>query len=420
MKVAVIGGGISGLCTSYYLLKAGVQVELFEPHKPNKENKKEVPFGASYVNAGYLTPSHIIPLSSPSLFASGLKMMFQRKSPFYIKPRLSANLIKWGFNFAKHSNNKHVDYAIPEIAQINLYSKELFQEILSSNEIGDFQYRDRGLLMIYKTKEVGDEELEVSHRASEFGIKSELLEHEALKKIEPHIHPSVLGAVRYYSDVSTNPIEFMSKMWAYLMAHQNFNLVENKVEAIDLNRAEVRLYTDSGEGYSFDKVAITTGAQANRLLKSAGDSILLEAGKGYAIQTPKSNHIAFPALLLESKVAVSPFKDIIRFSGTMELSGINHNINKLRVSAIAESAEQYYQGLSVNDFKLDKVRCGLRPLSPDGLPYIGVSKDPRIVVNTGGAMMGWSIGPAAGKMTTAVLLEQKTEISLSPFVLNRF
>ena len=110
----------------------------------------------------------------------------------------------------------------------------------------------------------------------------------------------------------------------------------------------------------------------------------------------------------------------IRFSGTMELSGINHNINKLRVSAIAESAEQYYQGLSVNDFKLDKVRCGLRPLSPDGLPYIGVSKDPRIVVNTGGAMMGWSIGPAAGKMTTAVLLEQKTEISLSPFVLNRF
>ena len=327
MKVAVIGGGISGLCTSYYLVKSGVQVELYEPHKPTKENDKEVPFGASYVNAGYLTPSHIIPLSSPSLFASGLKMMFQRQSPFYIKPRLSANLMKWGLNFAKYSNNKHVDYAIPEIAQINLYSKALFQEILSSNEIGDFQYRDRGLLMMYKTKEVGEEELEVSHRATEFGIKSKRLDHEELKKIEPNIHPSVMGAVRYYSDVSTNPIEFMSKMWSYLMADQNFSLVENKVTAIDLNGTEVKLYTDSGEGHFYDKVAITTGAQANHLLKSAGDSILLEAGKGYAIQTTKSDHIKFPALLLESKVAVSPFEDRIRFSGTMELSGINHNIN---------------------------------------------------------------------------------------------
>jgi len=420
MKVAVIGGGISGLCTSYYLIKAGVQVELYEPHKPTRENDKEVPFGASYVNAGYLTPSHIIPLSSPSLFASGLKMMFQRKSPFYIKPRLSTNLMKWGLNFAKYSNNKHVDYAIPEIAQINLYSKALFQEILSSNEIGHFQYRDRGLLMMYKTKEVGEEELEVSHRATEFGIKSEQLNHEALKKIEPNIHASVMGAVRYYSDVSTNPIEFMSKMWTYLMAHQNFSLVEHKVTAIDLNGTEVKLHTDSGEGHFYDKVAITTGAQANHLLKSAGDSILLEAGKGYAIQTSKSDHIKFPALLLESKVAVSPFEDRIRFSGTMELSGINHNINNLRVSAIAESAEQYYQGLSIADFKLQEARCGLRPLSPDGLPYIGASKDPRVVVNTGGAMMGWSIGPAAGKMTTAVLVEQKSEISLSPFALNRF
>ena len=420
MKVAVIGGGISGLCTSYYLVKAGVQVELYEPYKPNKENNKEVPFGASYVNAGYLTPSHIVPLSSPSLFASGLKMMFQRKSPFYIKPRLSTNLIKWGLNFAKHSNNKHVDYAIPEIAQINLYSKELFQEILSSNEIGNFQYRDRGLLMMYKTKEVGEEELEVSHRATEFGIKSEQLNHEALKKIEPHIHNSVIGAVRYYSDVSTNPIEFMSKMWAYLISHQNFNLVENKVEAIHLKKSSIDVQIECGQENSCDKVVVTTGAQANFLLKSVGDSILLEAGKGYAIQTFKSDHIRFPALLLESKVAVSPFEDRIRFSGTMELSGINHNINKLRVSAIAESAEQYYQGLSTADFKLNEARCGLRPLSPDGLPYIGASKDPRIFVNTGGAMMGWSIGPAAGKLITAVLLEQKTELSLSPFALNRF
>ncbi len=420
MKVAVIGGGISGLCTSYYLVKAGVKVELYEPHKPNKENKKEVPFGASYVNAGYLTPSHIIPLSSPSLFASGLKMMFQRKSPFYIKPRLSMNLMKWGLNFAKHANNKHVNYAIPEIAQINLYSKELFQEILSSNEIGDFQYRDRGLLMMYKIKEVGEEELEVSHRASEFGIKSEQLNHESLKKIEPNIHASVMGAVRYYSDVSTNPIEFMSKMWTYLISHQNFNLVENKVEAIHLKKSSIDVQIECGQVNSCDKVVVTTGAQANFLLKSVGDSILLEAGKGYAIQTFKSDHIRFPALLLESKVAVSPFEDRIRFSGTMELSGINHNINKLRVSAIAESAEQYYQGLSTADFKLNEARCGLRPLSPDGLPYIGASKDPRIVVNTGGAMMGWSIGPAAGKLITAVLLEQKTEISLSPFALNRF
>ena len=127
-----------------------------------------------------------------------------------------------------------------------------------------------------------------------------------------------------------------------------------------------------------------------------------------------------PAILMEAKVAVTPMQGFTRFSGTMEIAGVNHNIQKNRVNAIAAAAERFYPGLKLNPQTKEEVQCGLRPLSPDGLPFIGkTNKYKNLSLATGHSMMGWSLGPVTGKLISELLSEKKTSLDLSPFAPER-
>ena len=124
----------------------------------------------------------------------------------------------------------------------------------------------------------------------------------------------------------------------------------------------------------------------------------------------------YSILLMEKKIAVTPMEGFTRFAGTMEFSGINHNIRKERVEAIAKGVEGYYQGLRLPEEAKKNAQCGLRPVSPDGLPYIGRPKNiDNVTIATGHAMMGWSLGPATGKLVTEIISGAKTSMDISPF-----
>lgn len=144
-NVIIIGGGIVGLSTAYYLNKEGYEVTVID--------KGNISSGASFVNAGYITPSHIIPLASPGMIAKGIKMMFNSASPFYMKPRLDVDFLKWSWYFHKSSTEAKVEKAIGVIKDINLLSRELFTDIRNSGDLGNFQLERKGLLMLYKTEE---------------------------------------------------------------------------------------------------------------------------------------------------------------------------------------------------------------------------------------------------------------------------
>ena len=156
------------------------------------------------------------------------------------------------------------------------------------------------------------------------------------------------------------------------------------------------------------------------IAKKLGISIPIQAGKGYRINVDRDTHITMPAILCEAKVAVTPMKEYTRFAGTMEIGGINHDINPSRVKAIASAAESYYTNLKINEEEKENAECGLRPCSPDGLPYIGKSsKCKNLTIATGHAMMGWSLGPATGKLVADIISEQKHSLDLSPFIPDR-
>jgi D-amino-acid dehydrogenase len=407
-NIVIIGGGIVGLSSAYYLYKAGHEVTVID--------KSDITSGASFVNAGYITPSHIIPLASPGMIATGIKMMFNSASPFYMKPRLDKDFLKWSWYFHKSSTNAKVEKAIPLIKEINIISRELYADIKQSGDLGTFQLERKGLLMLYKTEKSYLHEAEVAKKASFLGLEVNELNKEELQNIEPNIRIDALGAIHYECDGHTTPTEFMPKMLNYLKKQGVKVKTNEEVEDIVLKNQRITGLRTDKDVYEADDVVMAAGSWSGELSKKLKINLPLQAGKGYRINIERETGISLPAILMEAKMAVTPMNGFTRFAGTMEFSGINNIIRKERVLAIAKGAKTFYPELEIHKEEIENASTGMRPVSPDGLPYIGKSK---IINNltfaTGHAMMGWSLGPATGKLVSEIIDEQKPSMSIDAF-----
>ena len=406
--VIVIGGGIVGLSTAYFLHKEGHQVTVLD--------KSDISAGASFVNAGYLTPSHIVSLASPGMITQGIKYMFNSSSPFYMKPRWDIDFIKWAWYFKKSSTKAKVEKAMPVIRDINLLSRELFEGIQASGDLGHFEIGNQGLLMMFQTDKARDHEMEVVEKAKDLGLNSRLLTKQELQDLEPNLTINASGGILWECDRHTTPPLIMRNMLEYLETngvevHKNESVTDLSVSGNRVTDVRTEKAT-----YSADEVVLAAGSWTSDLSKKIRLQLPLQAGKGYRINMEEPTGITFPAILMEKKIAVTPMEGFTRFAGTMEFSGINHTIRKERVEAIARGVESYYEGLSIPEKAKSEAKCGLRPVSPDGLPYIGrVKHMNNLTIATGHAMMGWSLGPATGKLVTEIISGQELSMGIAPF-----
>ncbi|MEJ1223873.1 NAD(P)/FAD-dependent oxidoreductase [Sediminicola sp. 1XM1-17] len=407
-NIIIIGGGIIGLSSAYYLQKEGHHVTIID--------KSDLTKGASFVNAGYITPSHIIPLASPGMMAKGIKMMFNSSSPFYIRPRWDLDFLKWTWSFNASSTKKNVEKAIPLIKDINLLSRELYTDIYHSGDLGEFHLEKKGLLMLYKTAKEGKHEAEVAKRAQDEGLEVKTLSLKELNTLQPNLNKDILGAIHYECDAHTTPTELMPKLVAYLKRMGVVIKTEEEVLDFTLDKDNITAVTTAENTYKGDQFVLASGSWSEGMAKKLKLNLKVQPGKGYRINVHRKTGILLPAILMEAKVAVTPMQGFTRFAGTMELSGINHNIRSERVHAIAKAASSYYDGLTITQNEIRDAQCGLRPVSPDGLPYIGkTSSYDNLTIATGHAMMGWSLGPATGKLVAEIISEQKLSMDIQGF-----
>ena len=406
-NVVIIGGGIIGLCSAYYLNKAGHNVTVVDQSKMNA--------GASYVNAGYLSPSHLIPLSAPGVMKKGLKWMFDKSSPLYIKPRLDLDLLQWAWAFNKSCNQKHVDKAAPIIKDICVLSQELIDDIKTTENF-NFHYAKKGLFMLCKTEKALEKEVKVAHLANDLGLTAKAVNPKEIKQMEPDVDIDVVGAAYFECDHHTTPHEFMSELKAHLT---NAGVqIQTNTKVIDLETSGNRITAlkTSASTIKADEFVLAAGSWTHLLSKKLGIKLLLQAGKGYRINSERPTGITIPAIFAEAKAAVTPMNGFTRFAGTMEIAGINHSINPIRVDAIARSVTWYYPNLTLTQEEKDKAASGLRPVSPDGLPYIGKSsKCDNLTIATGHAMMGWSMGPGTGKLVAEIISDAQTSMPIEAF-----
>ena len=410
-EIIIIGGGIIGLCSAYYLQKEGHQVTVID--------QSDFSNGASYVNAGYITPSHIISLAAPGIITKGIKWMLNSASPFYVKPRFDLDFFKWAIAFKKSATATKVASSIPVLKEMNLISRTLFEEMHASKDF-DFFYEHKGLMMFYKTDKAGEEEWNVGKKAIDLGLKVENLSKEEVQKIEKKVDLNIKGAVYYHSDAHMTPNEFMPQLKSFLLKN-GVSFIENQaIDELLILGDKISAIKTKNQEFKADEFVIAAGSWTPELVKKLGISIPIQAGKGYRINVERPTNISIPAILMEAKVAVTPMNGFTRFAGTMEIGGINHTINPVRVNAIVNAAENYYNNLKINEEEKVTAQCGLRPCSPDGLPFIGkISSIKNATIASGHAMMGWSLGPVTGKLVSEILDNKKTSLDIQPFSVER-
>ena len=411
--VVVIGAGIAGLASAYYLVRDGWEVKILE--------KNTLDNNCSYGNAGMIVPSHFTPLAAPGIVAQGIKWMFNSKSPFYVRPSLNPRLVNWGLKFLKHANRAHVDQHASAIRDLNLYSSRLYNELAVEDGF-DFELKQNGILMMYKSKEMQHEEIELAHRAQDLGLDVDILEGNAVQELEPNLKLDVLGAILYRCDGKLYPSKLMQQLIHYLKAAGVAFFEKTEVHKFVTSGNKIKEAISDRGSFQADAFVLTGGAYLPQLTSKLHINTPLMPGKGYSFmyQPEKENTLNHAALLLEARVAVTPMNGQIRFSGTMELGPANDRIYENRVRGIVESIPKYYPELKV-DYPSEKIWYGYRPCSPDGLPYLGrLKKFDNVLIAGGGGMMGLSLGPAYGKVVADLLAGQKIEAEIAGFRPDRF
>jgi D-amino-acid dehydrogenase len=408
MRVAVVGGGIIGLLASYHLARKGAEVTLVE--------RGRLGAACSSGNAGWITPSISLPLPAPGLRSKSLRWMLRSDSPLYIKPSAVPRMWPFLSRFWAHCNEADFERGGRAMAALGAETMALYDE-LEADGIG-FEWHGDGLLMVFRSQA----EMAAQRRQLDrFGHGPyELLSPDQVLEREPALAPRVAGGIHVPPERSVRP-EAICAATAGWLRERGVDLLENTtVLGLAMESGRCRAARTPAGDITADLFLVATGAEASALSRACGVSLPLQAGKGYSVTvTHPRVAVRHPLYLVSAKIGVTPFDDAIRVAGTMELSGINLDLDPKRLAALERAASAEVPGVLEGESATTWV--GMRPITPDGLPILGrLGSVANLFVATGHQMMGVTLAPATGKAMAELMLEGSASVDLEPFSASRF
>lgn len=415
-RIVIIGAGVAGLATAYYCRRRGLEVTVVERNDLERD-------GTSYGNAGMIVPSHFVPLAAPGMVALGLKWMWNPASPFYLKPRLDRELWGWAGKFWRAANAGHVRRAAPLLRDLSFASRACYEELAEQEGLA-FGLEKRGLLMLCRTEHAWQEEAGTAEQARALGIPAEVLDARQTAALDPGAKMDIAGAIYFPKDCHFTPGRFMAALQQ--RAERDGVRFVWRGEAADFkieNGNCIRaMRTAGGTEIEGDEFVLCCGSWSPLLAARLGLTLPIQAGQGYSLTLSRPRrrpHLC--SILTEARVAVTPMGESLRVGGTMELAGLAAGLNPVRVRGIVESFCRYYPEFTPPDFAGIEPWRGLRPCSPDGLPYLGrTGRFANFSVATGHAMMGMSLGPITGKLMAAILSGETPSLDLSLVAPDRY
>ncbi len=404
-RVVVVGAGVIGLSAAAECVRRGHRVTVIESARMRR--------GSSLGNAGMVVPSHFIPLAAPGMVAVGLRWMWNPESPFYIQPRLDWDLLMWAWRFWRASTREQVERVAPLLRDLHLASRAAYEQI--ADECGLVR---KGLLMLCKTRHALDEEARTAARARELGIPAEVLDAKQTAALDPQVTMDIEGSVYFPRDCHLQPERYVAAM------ERRIGDAMLDAEVIGWRRDGSRLAavrTTNGE-IEGDEFILAGGAWSAGLVRELGLRLPMQAGKGYSLTLP--HPVELPqicSILTEARVAVTPMGGALRVGGTMEIAGMNERISQRRVEGILRALPQYYPRFRREHFDGIAPWSGLRPCSPDGLPYLGRTRAAEnLLIATGHAMMGLSLAPVTGELAAQLIDGEPPHFDLAMLSPDRF
>lgn len=384
--------------------------------------RDQVGKGASFGNAGSIAPGHP-PINKPGRVRQALKSLFKPLSPLYVAPRFDPALAKWLWSFRQACTEAQVEFCMRTLGPMGHASRALFDELIETENLRCWFCRD-GYYEIYLTERGLESAKAESGMLLRHGFHPEVLSGEELRRREPAINDQVVGGIYYPEAATINPYQFVIEMAGRAERHgANFQTTTGVVALRIANNRTRGIQLQNGELVEADCVVLAAGAYSVPLLSKLGIRFPLQAAKGYHRDCePKAGApplLSHACVLGESMVFCTPMDGFVRFAGTLELSGVNHQIRRPRLEQLTNAAARYLKTLQ--DATVESEWCGLRPCLPDGLPAVGaVSRYSGLFVATGHAMMGLTLGPITGKLMAECVLDGASSMDITALHPDRF
>lgn len=410
--VLIIGGGPVGLSCAYSLLKSGRKVTILDT--------KEIGKGSGSGNAGHIVPSHIIPLAAPGVIGSAMKWMLDPKnSPFGMKVSLDPKYLSWLIQFAAACSEANVQRAIPPLNSLGQLSAKNFAQIIAEEKI-NCHYQETGFLNLYKTEKAFREGQHEAEFMQKQGIPVKVYDKLRVHEVEPAALDDVIGGAHFTGDSHLNPALFLELLSERIRAMGAEMFENTPVTGFEVSNEKITKVKTSAGDFKAEQVILAAGAWTPSVTRDLRLNIPIQPARGYSLTLSATKQMPRHALILgDRRVAVSPFGDLLRVTGRLEMGEYSLTPNPRWIQRLENFAREYIH----LDEKLDikETWAGLRPLTPDGMPIIGRSPHhSNLIVATGHAMLGLSLGPGTGQVVAELVNGKEPAFDLSPLRVERF
>lgn len=413
-QVTIVGAGLAGLCSAYFLIKKGYRVTIIE-------QQKSIALGASYANGGLLTPSMPEPWNAPGVLSQLLKYLGKSDAPMLLKPRYLHEYVRWGWKFLANSNAGQYQYATLHNMKLAMFSMTKLAKISEQLE-GMFEYQSNGTVKVFRSTQALEQTLKRTRYLSDNGLAHKALTTRELIELEPALADAssqLCGGIYYPQDATGNARQFCHALAQYIKRNGGEFHFNCNVQSLKVQGNKIKGLVTNDKEYDCQSLIISTGAWSSELLRSIGINISVKPVKGYSLSVPVEQYKYMPKHAVlddEMHAAITPLGDQVRLAGTAEFSGWNAQLDPSRI----DNLWQFFQSLMPNLYAHSNRHeseswCGFRPMSADGLPFIGGSRVKGLYVNTGHGPLGWT--QAAG--SAYILCQQITDgvvgIDASPY-----
>lgn len=415
MRVIVLGSGVIGVTSAYYLAQQGASVTVLDRQTGPAE---ETSFG----NAGQVSPGYSTPWAAPGIPFKAVKWMFQHHAPLAVNLDGSMWQLQWMAQMLKNCNAQHYAINKERMVRVAEYSRDCLRQLRQDTGIS-YENRSKGTLQLFRK----DAQLDAVQRdievLKESGVEYELLDRDGLARVEPALAAAkdkLVGGLHLPND-ETGDCYLFTNALAKLAQEMGVDFQFNQnVEKLLVEGDEIKGVLVNGKVLTADRYVLAFGSYSREFLKPLHLDLPVYPVKGYSLTVP----IVDPAMAPQStvldetyKIAITRFDQRIRIGGMAELSGFNLGLNQDRRATLEMVTKDLFPG---GDLPQASFWTGLRPMTPDSTPIIGGTRYKNLFLNTGHGTLGWTMACGSGKLISDLVMQQQPEISTEGLSLQRY
>ena len=417
MKVVVLGAGIIGTTSAYFLAKQGHEVTVID-------RQDSVSMETSHANAGCLSYGFTSPWASPGLPFSVLKWVLTGRSPLIINPNMSVETIKFLYRMYKNCNSRSYEINKSRMLRVANYSQKALLEIETDFDLYYEQKKQGSLQLFWDLKEIEKTQKDIAI-LDKFNINSQLLSAEECVKIEPglqYVKNKLAGGIQFKDDFTGNCYLFSTEVYKKCVEMGvNFEF-NTEIKSLQISNDKIAsVSTDSGE-IKADCYSVSLGSYSTKILSKIGIEIPIYPVKGYSITLPVlSNEDAPQSTIMDekNKIAITRLGDRIRVAGMAHLTDFDKNLRTKSLDSLMSGLDLLFPK-SYESSKETNFWTGFRPSTPDGTPVIGPTPFSNLFLNTGHGTLGWTMSAGSGKLLANLISGVNPEISTEGIDMSRY